>query len=204
MRKLAANSLTVLLALLVFGLLGFAQTSSTTSANKQSSDTSSAQSSNTSNAKMNSTDQNFVTQAAQDGMGEVAIVKVAEQKATDPQVKNLAKKLLDDHNKADDQLKDIASKQDITLPSDMSQQDKDRVDRLSKLSGKQFDQAFLKEQVKDHQKDIQAFQNEANNGQDPQLKQWAQNKLSVLRDHLQMAQKLAKQEGVATASTSRY
>ncbi len=201
MRKLAANSLTVLLALLVFGLLGFAQTDSS-SANNQSSSSSSAQSSNSSNAKMNSTDQNFVTQAAQDGMGEVAIAKLAEQKATDPQVKNLAKKLLDDHNKADDQLKDIASKQNITLPSDMSQQDKDRVDRMSKLSGKQFDDAFLKEQVKDHQKDIRAFQNEANNGQDPQLKQWAQNNLSVLRDHLKMTQNLAKREGVTTASTS--
>ena len=194
MHKLLIKGSVLTLALLVFALLGFAQyQSQNQDQSKPNARSQSGQSQSTSNSADSgnadkSTDQAFVTKAAQDGLGEVQIAQLAQQKASDPQVKQLAQKLTEDHQKANDELKSIASQRNLNLPSDISQKDKDRIDRLSKLSGKQFDEAFLREQVRDHKKDIQEFKKEANNGQDPQLKQFAQKNLSVLQEHLSMAQ----------------
>ncbi len=203
MRKVLVRTSVLTLALLVFGMLGFAQSSSSADKSADMGNTSAqtSTSANSGNGNLNDTDRNFLTKAAQDGLGEVQIAQLAEQKATNDHIKDMSRKLVDDHTKANDQLKDIASKQNLTMPTQPSEKDKDRYDRLSKLSGQQFEQAFLREQVKDHQKDIQEFQNEANNGKDPQLKQFAQQNLSVLQQHLQMAQQMERQGAATTAST---
>jgi len=207
MHKLLMKASVLTLALLVFSLLGFAQYQSQNQDHPKPSSSSqsgqnSASSSNSGNAKMDSTDQTFVKKAAQDGLGEVQIAQLAQQKSSDPQVKQLAQKLIDDHQKSNDELKSIADRQNIQLPSNLSQQDKDRVDRLSKLSGKQFDEAFLREQVRDHKKDIREFKNEASNGQDPQLKQFAQKNVSVLQEHLSMAQQNESSMGQGSQSSN--
>ncbi len=143
------------------------------------------------NSQMSSADQRFMNKAAQDGMAEVQLAQLAEQKASNQSIKNFAKQLEKDHTAANDELKQIAQSKNVTLPSSVDSMDKREYDRLSKLSGTEFDTAFVQHQVKDHEKDISAFKKEAENGQDSDVKSFASGKVSALEHHLQMAQSLA-------------
>ena len=151
-----------------------------------------AQSSNandsSSNGKLSSADRQFVTKAAQGGMAEVELGQLATQKAQNSQVKEFGQKMVDDHTKANDQLKQVASQENITLPTGLDAKDQALKDHLEKLSGAQFDKVYMQHMVMDHKKDVAEFQKEANSGKDPQVKQFAQQTLPVLQQHLQMAQ----------------
>jgi putative membrane protein len=87
----------------------------------------------------------------------------------------------------------------VTLPTDMSSEAKEAQRRLEKLSGAEFDKAYMKEMVKDHKKDIEAFEHEANNGTDPEVKAWAAKTLPTLREHAQLSQTTAEKVGVRTS-----
>lgn len=137
--------------------------------------------------KITTTDQKFVKDAASGGMAEVQFGQLAAQKASNAQVKQFGQRMIDDHTKADNQLKSIASKDNITLPSEMSARDKTTYDSLSKLSGTAFDRAYMRDMVKDHQTDVNEFQKEANNGSNPDLKSFAGTTLPTLQEHLRLA-----------------
>jgi putative membrane protein len=98
-------------------------------------------------------------------------------------------------------LKDIAGKENITLPTDISADQRRTIDRLSKLSGTQFDREFAKESVKDHRADIDEFRKEATSGDDQALKNFASSNIPTLQDHLNMAESLEK--GGRTTSENR-
>jgi putative membrane protein len=132
-------------------------------------------------------DQKFVKDAASGGMAEVQLGKLATEKASNAQVKQFGQRMVDDHSKANDELKSVASKDNITLPSDLSPKDKATYDSLSKLSGTAFDRAYMRDMVKDHQTDVNEFQKEANSGSNPDLKSFAGSTLPTLQDHLRMA-----------------
>ena len=139
-------------------------------------------------------DKTFAKNAALGGMTEVELGKLATQKASSDAVKQFGQKLIDDHTKANDQLKEIAGKENITIPDALDSKHQSRVDKLSKLSGPEFDKAFVKDAVKDHEHDISEFKSEAQNGSDPNVKQFASNTLPALEDHLSMAKNLSKAE----------
>ncbi|MGB8985687.1 MAG: DUF4142 domain-containing protein, partial [Candidatus Sulfotelmatobacter sp.] len=101
----------------------------------------SAGSSNSSS--VSASDKKFVREAAQGGMAEVELGKLATEKASSPEVKKFGQRMVDDHSKANDQLKEVASSQGITLPSELSAKDEMTEERLSKLSGEQFDKAYM-------------------------------------------------------------
>jgi len=101
-------------------------------------------------------------QTVNDGVAEVQMGKPAVEKASNPQVKQFGQSMIDDHTKAGDQLKSVASKDNITLPADLNAKDKATYDSLSKLSGTAFDRAYMRDMVKDHQTDVNEFQKEAN------------------------------------------
>ena len=92
-------------------------------------------------AKMSMTDQKFVKEAAQGGMAEVELGQLAVQKASNQDVKKFGQRMVDDHGKANDKLKEIASIKGITLPASPDAKQKAMKERLSKLSGEQFDKA---------------------------------------------------------------
>jgi len=96
-----------------------------------------------------------------DGVAEVQMGKPAVEKASNPQVKQFGQSMIDDHTTAGDQLKSVASKDNITLPADLNAKDKATYDSLSKLSGTAFDRAYMRDMVKDHQTDVNEFQKEA-------------------------------------------
>lgn len=136
---------------------------------------------------MNSADTTFAMKAAQGGMAEVKLGQLAADKASNPDVKAFGQKMVDDHTKANDQLKSVAGNENMTLPTDINAKDQAEYDKLSKLSGADFDKAYMKNMVKDHEMDVKDFQKEANSGKDPQLKSFASTTLPILQSHLQMA-----------------
>lgn len=143
------------------------------------------------NSKLSAADKHFVKEAAAGGMAEVELGQLAIEKASSPDVKKFGQRMVDDHSKANDQLKQIAADEGVPLPAKLSAKDQATKDRLSKLSGDAFDKAYMSDMVNDHKTDIAAFRNESKTGQDPQVKSFAADTLPTLEDHLKNAQKVA-------------
>jgi len=139
-------------------------------------------------------DKKFVKNAALGGLTEVELGKLATQKASDQKVKDFGQKMVDDHTKANDELKQAATKSNIPVPESLDSKHQSRIDKLSKLSGAEFDKAYVKDQLKDHQKDVQEFKDEAQNGTDPNIKAFASTAVPVLEHHLEMVKDLNKGE----------
>jgi putative membrane protein len=140
-----------------------------------------------------SPDKTFAKKAAQGGLAEVQVGQLAQQKATSPQVKEFAQTLVNDHMQANQELQQIAQGAGMTLPSEPGNKEQEAMQKLQNLSGPAFDKAFVRDEIKDHQKDIEEFQKEAQSGSDPALKAFAEKTLPVLQKHLQMAQSLNQQ-----------
>jgi putative membrane protein len=142
-------------------------------------------------------DQHFVMEAAKGGLAEVELGKLAQEKASSDQVKQFGKRMVDDHSKANDELKSIAQNKSITLPSDLDAKDKALRDRLSKLSGEQFDRQYMQHMVQDHRKDVAAFRTESKAGKDADVKAFAAKTLPTLEEHLKQAQDANKAVGTS-------
>jgi putative membrane protein len=99
--------------------------------------------------------------------------------------------MVDDHTRAGDQLKQIASSKGIQVPQQLSAKDKLTKERLAKLSGEQFDKAYMADMVKDHTQDVADFQRESKAGTDSDVKEFASKTLPTLEDHLRQAKKIA-------------
>lgn len=133
-------------------------------------------------------DENFVVKAAKGGMAEVELGKLAADKASNPEVKQFGQKMVDDHTKANDELKSIAEKKNITLPTAIDTKDKAEYNRLSKLSGPAFDREYMKHMLDDHKTDVSDFQYEARSGSDSDVRSFASKTLPTLQEHLKLAQ----------------
>jgi putative membrane protein len=140
---------------------------------------------------LSSADQKFVKEAAEGGQAEVELGQLAVQKASNEDVKKFGQRMIDDHSKANEKLKEVASNKGITLPSEPNAKQKATKARLSKLSGDQFDKAYMKDMLKDHKQDIAEFQNESNTGHDADIKNFASSTLPTLEDHLKNAENIA-------------
>jgi putative membrane protein len=141
-------------------------------------------------ATTTSADRKFVRAAAQGGVAEVELGKLAAEKGFSEDVKKFGQRMVDDHTKAGDQLKDIASRKGITVPTKLSAKDRMTKDRLSKLSGDPFDQAYMNDMVKDHTQDVADFKRESSSGTDSDVKNFASSNLPTIEDHLREARKI--------------
>lgn len=159
-----------------------------------SSSTTGASSAGSSGSKLSASDEHFVKKAAEGGMAEVELGQLAQQKAESSDVKQFAQRMVDDHSKANDQLKQLAQQNGVTLPTSLSAKDQADKDRLSKLSGEQFDKAYMHHMVMDHKKDVAEFKKESTSAQDPSVKSFASQTLPTLQSHLQEAQRVWGQE----------
>jgi putative membrane protein len=135
-----------------------------------------------------SPDLEFILEAAQGGMAEVELGKVAAQQGTSDEVKKFGQRMVDDHSKGEAELKTIAGQRGITLPSDLDAKDKALMTRLSKMHGASFDRTYMRNMVSDHRQDVAAFKREATSGKDPEVKAWAAKMLPTLEEHLKEAQ----------------
>ena len=129
--------------------------------------------------------------AAQAGMVEVKLGEVAEKKASQPNIKQFGAMMVSDHSKANQELQAIAAKNGVTLPSKLDATHKSKVDEISKLSGEQFDKAYVSEMVKDHEKVAAEFEKASKTAQNPELKSFAATTLPVIKTHLKHAKALA-------------
>jgi putative membrane protein len=139
-------------------------------------------------------DKKFAKDAALGGMTEVELGKLAVQKSSNDEVKQFGQKLVDEHTAANNQLKDVAGKENIEIPGSIDSKRQSRIDKLSKLSGEDFDKAFLKDQLKDHEAQVRDFSAEAQGGSDPNVKAFATKMLPALQQHLELAKNINKSE----------
>src|SRR6185295_3775991 len=133
-------------------------------------------------------DRAFVEEAAAGGAAEVEGGRMAEQRAAHDKVKQFGSRMVQDHSKANDELKELAAGKGLQLPSAPDPHSQEAMTKLQKLSGAEFDRAYMDHMVKDHKKDVAAFQKEASAGKDPQIKAFAAKTLPTLQDHLKMAE----------------
>jgi putative membrane protein len=144
-------------------------------------------------------DKMFVSKAMQGSMAEVELAKLTLQKSNNDQVKQFAQRIIDDHTKLNDQMKPIAEQVGALVPNQVSKKDKQTLSKLQALSGSDYDQAYIKDMVKDHKQDLSDFQAEASSGQDQTVKDAANQGSGVIAQHLQMIEQIAKDQNVATA-----
>lgn len=145
-------------------------------------------------AKLSRSERKFIEKAAVGGMFEVEAARLAEQKASDPQVKQFAAKLMEQHQQANNELKQIADARGVTLPTQLPSKEQRKIDDLAKQSGQKFDEEFLKTAGrKDHQEDIKDFEKARRDTKDPQLQAWIDKTLPALHTHLAEAQSLSGQ-----------
>jgi putative membrane protein len=135
-------------------------------------------------------DKEFVTKAAQGGMAEVNLGSMASQKGTAADVKTFGNRMVGDHGKANDELKQLATNKGLALPTDVDKESKEEADKLGKLSGAAFDKEYASDMVKDHEKDVKEFEKASKGAKDPDLKAWAAKTLPTLQDHLKMAKEM--------------
>jgi len=135
-------------------------------------------------------DTKFAVAAADGGIMEVELGKLALGNAHSSGVKTFAQQMVDDHTKVNDELMAWAKQKNVSLPSTMSSSKQDRYNDLAKKKGAEFDKAYISAMVGDHKDDIGAFRKEADKGKDTGLRAWASQKLPTLEHHLMMAQGL--------------
>lgn len=131
-------------------------------------------------------DEKFAKCAAADGLMEVKISQLAVNKVASPSIKTHAQHMIDDHMKANDELKMLAAGKNIALPSALNKKQQKCYDKMAKLEGKQFDKKYVKQMKCNHKKAVCVFKKEAKKGKDPELKAWASGKVPVLEAHLTM------------------
>jgi putative membrane protein len=200
--------------------------SSTTTSSSTPTSTSSSQGapgsgSATASGKLSRSDEKFVRDAAKGGMMEVHMGQLGVQKAQSAEVKQFAQRLVDDHSKANAELKQLASQKGITLPDNkVASTDSERtkvresdatadhsahgnMKHLETLSGTEFDREFVRMAVSDHQKDVKEFERAAQKSDDADIKAFAQKTAPTLREHLQQAKSLQAQVGGTTSDSQK-
>ena len=133
-------------------------------------------------------DTKFAVAAANGGLLEVQLGKLAQKKALSPKVIEFATMMVNDHSKANKELMAIAGTKTITLPAILDNKTQKDYDDMAKLSKSDFEKAYTDYMVKDHKEDIEEFKKEANDGKDAELKAFASKHVPILEHHLQMAQ----------------
>ena len=167
---------------------------------QQSAKSSDSSMSSKSSAGMSAADSKFIKQAAAGGLAEVELGQLAEQKAASEDVKNFGRRMVNDHSKANDQLKQVAAEEHVDLPTEPSAKDRATKDRLEKLSGQEFDRAYMRDIITDHKTDVAEFEHESKMAKDPAVKNFAATTLPVLQSHLKEAEKIARMQKAAGSS----
>ena len=137
-------------------------------------------------------DKRFLSQVSQASLLNVALGKMAAEKASSDAVKQYGQKMATDHERGIEIVKRVAARDGVPLSSDLDSKHKERLDKLAKLSGPQFDRAYVKDQLKSHQRMVSYFEGEADNGTDTAAKKLATNMLPAVQKHLEDVKELNK------------
>ena len=151
--------------------------------------------------KMSNDDQAAMKQLASANLAEIQSGKMAASKAQNPEVKSFAQKMVDDHGKMLEDLKSLAKSKGVALPDNAPVKEMAQSKLLEHKSGAEFDKDYMEHMVKDHEKNAKDTENIAAKAKDPQFKSAVQQANAKIREHLQMAQRLA--QGAAAGSSSK-
>jgi len=127
--------------------------------------------------------QDFLKEVSSGGLMEVELGKYAQQHATNARIKNYGAMMVNDHSKVNDELKNIASKKNVTLPTTIEDKHSKMMSDIQKKTGVDFDKAYIKAMLDDHEKDVDKFKKQAENSADPDLKDFASKTLPILEMH---------------------
>ena len=141
-------------------------------------------------AGKSSADATFIKKAANGGMTEVELGKIAAKNGQKDDVKSFGERMVKDHGKANDDLKSVASKMNVDVPDKVNAKHQATIDKFSKMSGESFDAAYVKEMVKDHKKDIAEFERAQGEVKNEDLKKFISDTVPVMKEHLEMVQKM--------------
>lgn len=144
----------------------------------------------------------FLAEAIRDGLAEVELGKAAAQKASDPEVKQFAERVVGDHATANERLMALAGKYKIekegtygTLPLRPDEQKAAKLREMSGMSGEQFDQAYVRNLVEGHQEGVALYKAQIEEGESAEVVDFAKLTLPALEAHLEAARSLAGRVG---------
>lgn len=137
---------------------------------------------------VNPMDRRFITKTAQDNQFEIELGQIAKNKSTNADVRAFADRMVTDHGNIQSDLKPLAAKWNVALPTDAGEKHRDHIKHFQSLSGEQFDTQYMSMMVKNHQTDVAAFQKMADKGQNEDLKTFATRHLPTLKEHLKQAE----------------
>jgi putative membrane protein len=152
------------------------------------------------------TAEKFVSTVATSDMFEIQSGTLAEQKAQNDDVKSFGEQMVEDHTKTSDELKELITDKEMTveLPTKLDDEHQAKLNKFQGLSGAEFDKQYMKTQVNAHQKAVSLFENYARSGDNEDLKEWAEDTLPTLKDHLEEAKEINQELGqVAEADTKK-
>ena len=145
--------------------------------------------------KASDKDQQFLQHAARDGLAEVQLGQMAAERATNPEVQRFGQRMASDHTKANQELMALAQSKNLSVPKEIDKKHQKTAEALTKKQSTSFDREYTRDMVKDHEKAVQLFTTEANEGRDADIKAFASKTLPTLQEHLQMARQLTQQQG---------
>jgi putative membrane protein len=148
-------------------------------------------------------DKRFVKDAAIGGLIEVELGKLATDKGSSDAVKQFGQHVVEVQTKTNEKLKDAAAKAGYSIPESLDTKQHGRVDKLAKLSGAEFDKAYIKDQVKENENNVRAFQDESQGGTNSAVKAFATDTLPTLQAQLTIAKDLRKSGGTLTSDSSK-
>ena len=143
-------------------------------------------------------DQTFVKEAGAGNLAEADAGKLAMEKGGTPAIREFGRWMYTDHGlTANNWLKAIMAEQNQPFQPTLTAEQQQMQQKLERLSGRQFDREYTQGMVMDHEKTIPVFEREARDGQNPMIKDYAQNLIPVLQQHLDEIKILAGESGVA-------
>jgi putative membrane protein len=145
----------------------------------------------------NSADRSFINSAAEANLAEIDMAKMVGQKSTDPAVKDFANRMVTDHTQASQKLTSVAEMNGVKLPTEETTAERNEKSELQKLSGAQLNDAYLRDELQGHKEAISAFESEIEHGQNQEAKNYAEQTLPTLQDHIRIAEDVAGKLGLA-------
>ena len=153
--------------------------------------------------RISAVDEQFVIKAAQGGMAEVELSQLALQRANSNQVKQYAQRMVQDHTQANARLSQLAVQKGVILPTSMDAQHQTIRRQLDQMPGRRFDQAYMRVMESDHAKTVALFQDQAQRGQDAELKTFATTTLPKLQGHWEMVRVMLGNTATQTPNSPR-
>lgn len=134
----------------------------------------------------------FIEKAANGGMTEVNLGKLASEKGDSQEVKDFGSKMVTDHSKINDNLKEVAGKLGVTVPEKVDAMHQDKVAKMEKMSGAAFDKSYVNGMVMAHEKDIADFEKADKEVKSADLKKFIEDTIVTMKEHLEMIKKFSQ------------